>query len=50
MLEGTVRDDEQQPVRHAAVTVMDPSGRQLVRTTTNARGECMTGATGHHLA
>lgn len=39
MLEGTVRDDEQQLVRHAAVTVMDPSGRQLVRTTTNARGE-----------
>ncbi|MEW1776437.1 carboxypeptidase regulatory-like domain-containing protein [Streptomyces sp. NPDC086777] len=39
MLEGTVRDSEQQPVRHAAVTVMDSGGRQLVRTTTNARGE-----------
>ncbi|MEU9476003.1 carboxypeptidase regulatory-like domain-containing protein [Streptomyces sp. NPDC048191] len=39
MLEGTVRDGEQQPVRHAAVTVMDTGGRQLVRTTTNARGE-----------
>ncbi|MGW2462691.1 carboxypeptidase regulatory-like domain-containing protein [Streptomyces sp. NPDC001761] len=39
MLEGTVRNGEQQPVRHAAVTVMDTGGRQLVRTTTNARGE-----------
>ncbi|MEV5955029.1 carboxypeptidase regulatory-like domain-containing protein [Streptomyces sp. NPDC051987] len=39
MLEGTVHDGEQQPVRHAAVTVMDTGGRQLVRTTTNARGE-----------
>jgi hypothetical protein len=39
MLEGTVRDGRQQPVRHAAVTVMDTSGRQLVRTTTNAQGE-----------
>ncbi|MFE5037232.1 carboxypeptidase regulatory-like domain-containing protein [Streptomyces sp. NPDC056683] len=39
MLEGTVRDTEQQPVRQAAVTVMDTGGRQLVRTTTNARGE-----------
>ncbi|MER6539365.1 carboxypeptidase regulatory-like domain-containing protein [Streptomyces sp900105755] len=39
MLEGTVRDGEQQPVRHAAVTVMDSGGRQLVRTTTNALGE-----------
>ncbi|MER6470938.1 carboxypeptidase regulatory-like domain-containing protein [Streptomyces collinus] len=39
MLEGVVRDGEQQPVRHAAVTVMDTSGRQLVRTATNARGE-----------
>ncbi|WP_406430576.1 carboxypeptidase regulatory-like domain-containing protein [Streptomyces sp. NBC_00631] len=39
MLEGFVRDSEQQPVRHAAVTVMDTSGRQLVRTTTNPRGE-----------
>lgn len=39
MLEGTVRDGEQQPIRHAAVTVMDAGGRQLVRTATNARGE-----------
>ncbi|MFF4316526.1 carboxypeptidase regulatory-like domain-containing protein [Streptomyces sp. NPDC001507] len=39
MLEGTVRDTAQQPVRHAAVTVMDTGGRQLVRTTTNAQGE-----------
>ncbi|WEO92867.1 carboxypeptidase regulatory-like domain-containing protein [Streptomyces sp. FXJ1.172] len=39
MLEGTVYDGEQQPVRHAAVTVMDTGGRQLVRTTTNTRGE-----------
>ncbi|WP_051845172.1 carboxypeptidase regulatory-like domain-containing protein [Streptomyces sp. NRRL S-813] len=39
MLEGTVRDDEQQPIRHAAVTVMDTRGRQLVRTTTNEQGE-----------
>ncbi|MGY5122892.1 carboxypeptidase regulatory-like domain-containing protein, partial [Streptomyces sp. 900105755] len=39
MLEGTVRDTAQQPVRHAAVTVMDTGGRQLVRTMTNARGE-----------
>jgi hypothetical protein len=39
MLEGVVRDGEQQPVRHAAVTVMDTSGRQLVRTATNAQGE-----------
>ncbi|WP_055704138.1 carboxypeptidase regulatory-like domain-containing protein [Streptomyces puniciscabiei] len=39
MLEGTVYDGEQQPVRHAAVTVMDTGGRQLVRTTTNARGD-----------
>ncbi|WP_256255938.1 carboxypeptidase regulatory-like domain-containing protein [Streptomyces sp. MUSC 14] len=38
MLEGTVRDDGQQPVRHAAVTVMDAGGRQLVRTSTNAQG------------
>ncbi|AVH61676.1 hypothetical protein C4B68_38985 [Streptomyces dengpaensis] len=39
MLEGIVCDDEQQPVRHAAVTVMDASGRQLVRTKTNAQGQ-----------
>ncbi|MEU1162456.1 carboxypeptidase-like regulatory domain-containing protein, partial [Streptomyces sp. NPDC005921] len=28
-----------QPVHRAAVTVMDTGGRQLVRTTTNSRGE-----------
>ncbi|MGW7426893.1 carboxypeptidase regulatory-like domain-containing protein [Streptomyces sp. NPDC054813] len=39
MLEGIVCDDEQQPIRHVAVTVMDTGGRQLVRTATNARGE-----------
>ncbi|GAA3779250.1 hypothetical protein GCM10022206_17780 [Streptomyces chiangmaiensis] len=39
MLEGVVHDSEQQPVRQAAVTVMDTSGRQLVRTRTNAQGE-----------
>ncbi|GHK02386.1 hypothetical protein SY2F82_41830 [Streptomyces sp. Y2F8-2] len=39
MLEGTVHDGEQHPLRHAAVTVMDAGGRQLVRTATNARGE-----------
>ncbi|MET8643470.1 carboxypeptidase regulatory-like domain-containing protein [Streptomyces sp. NPDC004675] len=39
MLEGAVHNGEQQPVHHAAVTVMDTSGRQLVRTTTNAQGE-----------
>ncbi|MCX4401112.1 carboxypeptidase regulatory-like domain-containing protein [Streptomyces sp. NBC_01764] len=39
MLVGTVRDGAQQPVQHAAVTVMDTSGRQLVHTTTNARGD-----------
>ncbi|ROQ60144.1 carboxypeptidase family protein [Streptomyces sp. 840.1] len=38
-LEGTVLDAQQEPVRHAAVTVIGTSGRQLVRTTTNARGE-----------
>ncbi|MFF7651059.1 carboxypeptidase regulatory-like domain-containing protein [Streptomyces sp. NPDC007983] len=38
-LQGTVRDGARQPVRHAAVTVMDAGGRQLVRSTTNARGE-----------
>ncbi|MER6978996.1 carboxypeptidase regulatory-like domain-containing protein [Streptomyces carpinensis] len=39
MLVGTVQDGDQEPVRHAAVTVMDAGGRQLVRTTTNAQGE-----------
>ncbi|WAP53832.1 carboxypeptidase regulatory-like domain-containing protein [Streptomyces sp. S465] len=39
MLRGTVHDAERRPVRHAAVTVMDTGGRQLVRTTTNERGE-----------
>ncbi|MFJ3305176.1 carboxypeptidase regulatory-like domain-containing protein [Streptomyces sp. NPDC086549] len=38
-LVGTVRDGVRQPLRHAAVTVMDVRGRQLVRTATNARGE-----------
>lgn len=38
-LVGTVHDSEQQPVRGAAVTVMDTKGRQLVRTTTNEHGE-----------
>ncbi|WP_327239101.1 MULTISPECIES: carboxypeptidase regulatory-like domain-containing protein [unclassified Streptomyces] len=37
-LVGTVHDSEQQPVRGAAVTVMDTKGRQLVRTTTNEHG------------
>ncbi|MHA5052156.1 carboxypeptidase regulatory-like domain-containing protein [Streptomyces sp. SD15] len=37
-LVGTVRDSEQRPLRHAAVTVLDPSGRQLVSTSTNAHG------------
>ncbi|MEU8693533.1 carboxypeptidase regulatory-like domain-containing protein [Streptomyces sp. NPDC048665] len=39
MLEGTVRDDGQQPLRHAVVTIMDAGGRQLVRTSTNVRGQ-----------
>ncbi|GAA3181877.1 MULTISPECIES: carboxypeptidase regulatory-like domain-containing protein [Streptomyces] len=38
-LVGTVRDAEQRPLRHAVLTVLDPSGRHLVSTTTNARGE-----------
>ncbi len=38
-LAGTVRDDDQRPIRHAAVTVMNTSGRRLVSTTTNAQGE-----------
>ncbi|WP_328891001.1 carboxypeptidase regulatory-like domain-containing protein [Streptomyces sp. NBC_00316] len=51
MLEGTVRDDEQQPVRHAAVTVMDTRGQQLVRTTTNAQGAyAVTGLPEGHIA
>ncbi|MFD3586135.1 carboxypeptidase regulatory-like domain-containing protein [Streptomyces sp. NPDC058683] len=37
-LVGTVRDSARQPLRHAAVTVMDGRGRQLVRTATNAQG------------
>ncbi|MDQ0815182.1 hypothetical protein QFZ63_006896 [Streptomyces sp. B3I7] len=50
MLEGTVRDDERQPVRHAVVTVMDGRGRQLVRTTTNTQGEyAVTGLPEGHL-
>ncbi|WP_443031381.1 carboxypeptidase-like regulatory domain-containing protein [Streptomyces sp. 3214.6] len=39
MLFGTVRNAQQRPVRHAAVTVIDTRGRQLVRTTTNAEEE-----------
>lgn len=51
MLEGIVRDDEQQPVRHAAVTVMDTRGQQLVRTTTNAQGEyAVTGLPEGHIS
>ncbi|WP_030930887.1 carboxypeptidase regulatory-like domain-containing protein [Streptomyces sp. NRRL B-24720] len=38
-LVGTVHDSEHQPVRGAAVTVMDTKGRQLVRTTTDEHGE-----------
>ncbi|WP_307820094.1 carboxypeptidase-like regulatory domain-containing protein [Streptomyces sp. MC1] len=50
MLEGTVRDGEHQPIRHAAVTVMDTRGRQLVRTTTNAQGEyAVTGLPEGHI-
>lgn len=50
MLEGTVRDDEQHPIRHAAVTVMDTRGRQLVRTSTNAQGEyAVTGLPEGHI-
>lgn len=39
MLFGTVRNAQQRPLRHVAVTVIDTRGRQLVRTTTNAEGE-----------
>jgi hypothetical protein len=50
MLEGIVRDDERQPLRHAAVTVMDTRGQQLVRTTTNAQGEyAVTGLPEGHI-
>jgi hypothetical protein len=50
MLEGVVRDDERQPLRHAAVTVMDTRGQQLVRTTTNAQGEyAVTGLPEGHI-
>lgn len=38
-LVGTVRDAEARPVRHAAVTVLGPSGRHLVTTSTNAQGK-----------
>ncbi|MEW2625528.1 carboxypeptidase regulatory-like domain-containing protein [Streptomyces sp. NPDC048106] len=38
-LVGTVRDPHRRPVPRALVTVLDPSGRQLVSTLTNARGE-----------
>ncbi|MFD1275107.1 carboxypeptidase-like regulatory domain-containing protein [Streptomyces kaempferi] len=40
---GTVRDGALLPLRHAAVTVMDNGGRQLVRAATNARGEYAVG-------
>jgi hypothetical protein len=51
MLEGIVHDDERQPIRHAAVTVMDTRGRQLVRTTTNTLGEyAVTGLPEGHVA
>ncbi|WP_063795850.1 carboxypeptidase regulatory-like domain-containing protein [Streptacidiphilus griseoplanus] len=36
---GSVHDAEQLPVHGAAVTVMDARGRQLVRTTTDGRGD-----------
>ncbi|MGW1025296.1 carboxypeptidase regulatory-like domain-containing protein [Streptomyces sp. NPDC002577] len=39
VLVGTVHDSEQQPIRGAAVIVMDTKGRQLVRTTTDEHGE-----------
>lgn len=39
ILVGTVHDSEQQPVRGAAVTVIDAGGRQLVRTTSDEHGE-----------
>jgi hypothetical protein len=39
MLVGTVHDSEQQPVRGASVVVLDASGRQLLRTTTDEHGE-----------
>ncbi|MGW7424039.1 carboxypeptidase regulatory-like domain-containing protein [Streptomyces sp. NPDC054813] len=37
-LMGTVGDSARQPLPHAAVTVMDGRGRQLVRTATNDQG------------
>ncbi|MEU2617850.1 carboxypeptidase regulatory-like domain-containing protein [Streptomyces sp. NPDC007157] len=37
-LTGTVRDSARQPLPHAALTVMDGRGRQLVRTATDDRG------------
>ncbi|PPS90810.1 hypothetical protein BZZ08_00407 [Streptomyces sp. MH60] len=39
MLEGSVHDVDHRPVHHAAVTVMDTRGHQLVRTATNGQGE-----------
>lgn len=38
MLEGTVCDELQQPIHHAAVTVIDARGQQLVRTVTDGQG------------
>jgi hypothetical protein len=47
---GTVRDPQERPVRHAAVTVLAPGGRRLVSTTTNAQGEyAVTGLPEGHL-
>ncbi|MGW7243483.1 carboxypeptidase-like regulatory domain-containing protein [Streptomyces sp. NPDC054804] len=37
-LTGTVGDSARQPLPHAAVTVMDGRGQQLVRTATNDQG------------
>ncbi|KFG72865.1 carboxypeptidase regulatory-like domain-containing protein [Streptomyces mutabilis] len=49
-LVGTVRDTWEQPVRHAAVTVLGPDGRHLVSTSTNARGQyAVTGLPEDHL-
>ncbi|GGI99467.1 carboxypeptidase regulatory-like domain-containing protein [Streptomyces brasiliensis] len=51
MLTGVVRDAEHRPVHHAAVTVMDTGGRQLVRTMTNAHGEyAVTGLPEGHIS
>ncbi|MGW0570256.1 carboxypeptidase regulatory-like domain-containing protein [Streptomyces tauricus] len=50
-LVGSVRDTTEQPVRHAAVTVLAPSGRRLVSTSTNGRGDyAVTGLPEGHLS